>query len=154
RDNTILLQHKNEKSKKEKKTDVTESDLTSMYTPPYPPPFAAPILSTPLTDALMEKLKPPVAKTHRAESNKVVINEKVNTKRPKESPRKHVAGSKLHSPNSSPSEIPISVLSRILNDCPKDFERGVEIRGLGQEGVPSMTNPMAWPRVIAEKGLM
>ncbi|MED6199687.1 hypothetical protein PIB30_078299 [Stylosanthes scabra] len=180
RDNTILLQHKNEKSKKKEKTDVAEKDkkyevmdtqlkqmeetvnnLQKLYsstqpnfpinlpqpimpffshvspnfyntypgftqtsppctTPsmhmhmsPYPPPFAAHIPSTPLTYAIMGKLKSPVAKTHRAELNKVDVNcKKANTRRPKESPGKHVAGKKLHSPNSSPIEIPISVLSK------------------------------------------
>ncbi|MED6162175.1 hypothetical protein PIB30_067895, partial [Stylosanthes scabra] len=84
-----------------------------MHIPPYPPPFAAPIPSTPLTDAIMGKLTSPIAKTHRAELNKVGINcKKANTRRPKEAPGKHVVGKKLHSPNSSPSEIPISVLSK------------------------------------------
>ncbi|MED6172528.1 hypothetical protein PIB30_050887 [Stylosanthes scabra] len=36
----------------------------------------------------------------------------------------------------------------------KGLRKGVEIRGLEQEGVPSVTNPTAWPRVIAEKGLL
>ncbi|MED6226470.1 hypothetical protein PIB30_104098, partial [Stylosanthes scabra] len=61
-----------------------------MHMPPYPPPFAAPIPSTPLTDAIMGKLKSPVAKTHRAELNKVDINcKKATPRRPKESPGKH-----------------------------------------------------------------
>ncbi|MED6225021.1 hypothetical protein PIB30_089735 [Stylosanthes scabra] len=36
----------------------------------------------------------------------------------------------------------------------KGLRKGAEIQGLGQEGVPSVTNPTAWPRVIAEKGLL
>ncbi|MED6183831.1 hypothetical protein PIB30_041433 [Stylosanthes scabra] len=54
---------------------------------------------------------------------------------------------------SSPSVLLLPI-SRILNDCPKDFEWRAKIQRSGQEDVPSVTSPTAWLRAIAEKGLM
>ncbi|XLT72029.1 hypothetical protein HN873_028455, partial [Arachis hypogaea] len=55
-----------------------------MHMPPYPPPFASHIPSTPLTDAIMGKLKSPIDKSTKTIAKKT----NVNAGRKKELPRK------------------------------------------------------------------
>ncbi|QHN92945.1 uncharacterized protein DS421_17g588390 [Arachis hypogaea] len=79
-----------------------------MHMPPYPPPFASYIPSTPLTDAIMGKLKSPVDKSTKTIAKKT----NVNAGRKKELPCKGLIGKKLYSPKSSPTEILKSFLGK------------------------------------------
>ncbi|RYR71113.1 hypothetical protein Ahy_A02g005408 [Arachis hypogaea] len=81
-----------------------------MHMPPYPPPFASHIPGTPLTDAIMEKLKSSLDKNAKT----IVKKTNTNAGRKKELPSKGSVsvGKKLYSPKSSPTEISKSLLAR------------------------------------------
>ncbi|KAL4343820.1 hypothetical protein AHAS_Ahas11G0116600 [Arachis hypogaea] len=81
-----------------------------MHMPPYPPLFASYIPDTPLTDAIMEKLKSPIDKSAKT----IVKKTNTNAGRKKELPRKGLVsvGKKLYSPKSSPTEILKSLLGK------------------------------------------